>query len=475
MSVILRLYFKYFHYAGVLFAFLALANQAKSQTFSVDSVIYNGPIEKFINLVFLSDGFKESELAAYKTSVQKSGSNFLNVSPFVEYRNYFNVFAINVPSKESGSDHPRTAPDCPPESEHPKLVVDTYFNTTFDSNNIHRLLVSNNYSGINSVIMNNFPLFDQNIMLVNTVYYGGSGGSTSIASLHSSTNELVLHESGHTFAALGDEYWAGDGYAGEKVNMTKETNPELVKWKNWLGVDGVGIYQHGTSGVAASWYRPHENCKMRVLGKNFCPVCKEAITLKILQKFGTPVKSYSPEQPTISLNAQPIVFKVSLYKPNPNTLRTKWFLNGNNIALNSDSLTLNSNQLVNGINSLSVQVLDTTALIRAESHAKTNTYTINWTVSKTISGSNKLTGPSGLKIYPNPFTSEFVIECEGNQEITKFEIINAIGQVVSSGSFTAKTIVDATNLDAGIYIVKIENKKTTEFKKIIKAGLQSAP
>jgi hypothetical protein len=465
---ILRLRFKNFHYAVMLFTLCAFAFPAKAQTYHVDTVIYNGPIEKYINLVFLSEGFKESEFAAFKTSVQKSGSNFLNVSPFSEYRNYFNVFAINVPSKESGSDHPRTAPDCPPESEHPKLVVDTYFNSTFDSNNIHRLLVSNNYSGINSVIMNNFPLFDMNIMLVNTIYYGGSGGSTSIASLHSATNEVVMHESGHTFAALGDEYWAGDGYAGEKVNMTKETNPQLVKWKNWLGVDGVGIYPCGTSGLAASWYKPHEKCKMQALGFNFCPVCKEAITLKILQKFGTPVKSFSPEQPNITLSTQSLPFKVYLYKPNPNTLRTKWFLNGNKIAMNSDSLTLNSNQLVAGINSLSVEVLDTTALIRAETHSKTNTYVINWTVNKTISGSNNLTDLSGIKIYPNPFTSEFVIELEGNREKTRFEIINAIGQVVSSGSFIVKTTIDATNLDAGIYIVKLENEKTISFKKIIK-------
>jgi hypothetical protein len=468
MQVILKLRFKKFHYAGLLFTVFALAFPAKAQTYHVDSVIYNGPIEKFINLVFLSDGFKESEFAAFKTSVQKSGSNFLNVSPFAEYRNYFNVFAIDVPSKESGSDHPRTAPDCPPESEHPKLAVDTYFNTTFDSNNIHRLLVSTNYSGINSVIMNNFPLFDMNIMLVNTIYYGGSGGSTSIASLNSSINELVLHESGHTFAALGDEYWAGDGYAGEKVNMTKETNPQLVKWKNWLGVDGVGIYPCGTSGLAASWYKPHEKCKMQAFGFNFCPVCKEAITLKILEKFGTPVKSFSPEQPNIKLDTQSIQFKVDLYKPNPNTLRTKWFLNGNNIALNSDSLILNSNQLVPGINSLSVQVLDTTSLIRSESHAQTNTYTINWTVSKTMSGSYNFTTLTGLNIYPNPFTSQFVIEFEGNREITRFEIINAIGQVVSSGSFMVKTTVDATRLDAGLYLVKLENKKSTEFRKIIK-------
>ncbi len=450
--------------AGLIF----ISPKAKSQIFKVDTIFYNGPVTKCINIVFLSEGFKDSAFPDFVKKVETSANNYLSESPFAQYRSYFNVFAILVPSNENGADHPRTAPDCPSESAHPKLTVDTYFNSTFDSNNIHRLLVVGNYTAVNSVIMNNFPLFDQKIILVNTPYYGGSGGSNAVASLHSSVNELVLHESGHTFGKLGDEYWAGDGYAAEKVNMTKESNPDLVKWKNWLGVDGVGIYQHGTSGVPALWYRPSQKCKMRSLGNEFCPVCKEAILLKILQKFGTPVKFFSPEQQNLTVTNESVQFKINLYKPVPNTLRTKWFLNGKMISMNTDSVLLNPERMLPGMNRVSFEVLDTTALIRSESHAKTNTDTITWNVNKIISSIDNINRPHIFDVYPNPFSDELFIESGNYNRPTKYEITNTLGQLVSSGRLLDKKRMDTRRLKPGVYIVRLVNDTDEEFRKIVK-------
>ena len=50
-----------------------------------------------------------------------------------------------------------------------------------------------------------------------------------------------------------------------------------VKWKRFIGKNGVGVYEYDNGGDG--WYRPHENCKMRFLGKQyaFCEVCKEQI------------------------------------------------------------------------------------------------------------------------------------------------------------------------------------------------------
>lgn len=445
-----------------------IAPKAKSQIFKVDTIIYNGPVTKCINLVFLSEGFKDSALADFVKKVETSANNYLDVSPFKQYRNYFNVFAIRVPSKESGADHPRTAPDCPPESEHPKLVTDTYFNSTFDSGNIHRLLVTGNYAAVNSVILKNFPLFDQKVMLVNTPYYGGSGGSTAVASLHSSVNELVLHESGHTFAALGDEYWAGDGYAGEKVNMTNETNPELVKWKNWLGVEDVGIYKHGTTGVPALWYRPSQKCKMRALGNEFCPVCREAILLRILQKFGTPVKFFTPEQQNLTVTSESVQFKIDLYKPSPNTLRTRWFLNGKIICMNTDSMRLNPEHMVPGMNMVSFEVLDTTALIRSESHAITNTDTITWNVNKITSSLDNIKRSHKFDVYPNPFSDELFIESVNQNHPAKYGITNTLGQLVSSGRFLDKKRINTSRLKPGVYIIRLIIDTDEEFRKIVK-------
>lgn len=365
-----------------LFQILTGKNNVSAQSFTVDTILYNGTPDKFINFVFMGDGFQTSGFSDFSTNVQNTSDYLFNISPFAEYKSYFNVFAIRVPSTDSGTDHPRTAPDCQNETSHPVLSVNTYFNSTFDYNFIHRLLVPS-YSLVNNVLINNFPLHDQKFVLINSPYYGGSGSSngTATASLHTSSLAIMVHELGHSFAGLADEYYAGDSYASERPNMTQLTNPALVKWKNWMGSDNVGIYQHCCSGNSAQWYRPHQNCLMRTMGVYFCPVCKETIVQKIHQLFGTPINSYSPNQTIISYCTQPIQFEVSLIKPIPNTLRIKWKLNGNDIAMNIDSITISSGELNIGSNALSVQVLDTTSFIRDSLHMINQIYTINWTIN----------------------------------------------------------------------------------------------
>jgi hypothetical protein len=98
-------------------------------------------------------------------------------------------------------------------------------------------------------------------------------------STHSSVPEILLHEIGHSFANLADEYWAGDVYAGEYANMTSNSDENTITWKDFLGINDVGIYPYEES---PSWYRPHQNCKMRYLGSEFCEVCKNEIEQKIL-------------------------------------------------------------------------------------------------------------------------------------------------------------------------------------------------
>ena len=73
-----------------------------------------------------------------------------------------------------------------------------------------------------------------------------------------------------------------------------------------------------------------------------------------------------------------------------------------------------------------------------------------------------------LRIYPNPVGSELIIEIKGNNEILNFEILNTIGQVVFKGNLLDKTTVQTSNLSPGVYLIKLENGKTFEFKKIIK-------
>ena len=178
------------------------------------------------------------------------------------------------------------------------------------------------------------------LILVNSTVYGGSGGEFPISSMASSANEIAIHELGHSLFNLLDEYYPGDGRLREDINSTQESDPSLIKWKNWLNNDGVGVYAYGTSGEAATWNRPHQNCKMRYLGRDFCAVCKEGMVEKI-HDLVSPVNSFSPnsdapvENPTF-----PLDFELTLIKPNPNTLESVWTLNGTTIGNNVDMVSL---------------------------------------------------------------------------------------------------------------------------------------
>jgi surface protein len=75
---------------------------------------------------------------------------------------------------------------------------------------------------------------------------------------------------------------------------------------------------------------------------------------------------------------------------------------------------------------------------------------------------------SNLEVYPNPFTNELTIEIEGNSCEAEIEIINAIGQAVYKGNIVNQTTIPTGSIAPGVYLIRFENNKTLEFKKIIK-------
>jgi hypothetical protein len=73
-----------------------------------------------------------------------------------------------------------------------------------------------------------------------------------------------------------------------------------------------------------------------------------------------------------------------------------------------------------------------------------------------------------IKIYPNPVTNELTIEFEGNAVETEFNVINSIGQVISTGILFEKTVVKTESFAPGIYLVRLKSGNTIQFKKVIK-------
>ena len=107
---------------------------------------------------------------------------------------------------------------------------------------------------------------------------------TVTTSDHPTFRPVLVHEFGHAYGGLGDEYFYDDGYETMYPADTEPWEPNLTtlidfqsKWADMLSVPGVGVFEGGgyqSKGV----YRPAQDCRMKTNeAKNFCPVCSRAL------------------------------------------------------------------------------------------------------------------------------------------------------------------------------------------------------
>ena len=438
--------------AAILVIVLALPVIGTAQVFPVQTILENGLPEKRINYVFLSDGYQAAELPAYIGQIQAMRDFLFTQPPFQQYRNFFNMYAISVPSVESGADHPGTAADEGAGGTQPITTVNTYFNSTFDYASIHRLVVPQNTLAIGNVLIDNFPNYDQAFVLVNSPYYGGSGGSYPASTTDASSQEIAIHEIGHSFAALADEYAIGG--QGEAPNRTANADPATIRWKNWLGDAGIGIFPVGIDG----WQRPHEACKMRFLGVPFCAVCTEAFIDRIYA-FVTPIYSAAPAAATVAVTG-PTTFSANLTRPEPNTLNTAWQLNGTTIASSTDSVLISPVQLDTGSNTLTLYVTDQTALARTYLPNAGYVFSQSWSLTKASSPVQTVGQPDKFyyQLSPNPTID--VLTISGNLDYsTKLgvELYSEFGERVYAHSLQVEGAYQhdlrMTVFASGIYTV----------------------
>ncbi len=352
--------------------FIILCFKVYSQKFNVDTLYKTGSIERRLNVVILGDGFTQEELPTFRAEAKKFADFFLGYEPYNRYRDYFNFVAIPTPSKESGVTNPGTAPDAYPDQ--PVGVRDTFYGATFGTVT-HRGVYVTKYNVVNNVLAYNFPAYDLVVIIVNTPFYGGTGGSYAVHTLHHSANTIGAHEIGHTLTHLADEYWPGGGW--ETSNMTQNGNPVSVRWKKWLGEFDVQTYPHGTEGDAKKWFKPtNGRCLMEYLSQQMCAVCKEATTETILSQV-SPVDKIEPDTAGILPLNSPKVFKLGLLKPQPNTLLVEWRMNGELIKKGLDEITLDPpNNRINSI--LTATVFDSTKLSRRDDTRKQRTWAVQW-------------------------------------------------------------------------------------------------
>jgi hypothetical protein len=280
----------------------------------------SAPRNRAFNIVMLAEGFTAAEQTAFDTACTAFDTAFRATPPFTDLSPAINVFRVNVSSTDSGADDPTATGGT-------GATPRTYFDATFGSGGIRRLLVCNQTTAL-SVAAAQVPEFTTVLVVVNSTVYGGSGGSIGTYSLAGGATEIAIHEMGHTAFGLADEYpyWAGGNETGRdhhpateptEPNVTVNTNRNTLKWR-WAVAAGTAIptmsnpscatVDNRASTVAAGTvgefegahyyhcgaYRPEYDCKMRNLGVPFCAICRAVIWNRIGPLATLPARTRTP-------------------------------------------------------------------------------------------------------------------------------------------------------------------------------------
>ena len=440
----------------LLLCMLTMAVSAqKNYKFEVDTLRWAG--DKCINIVFLGDGYVESELGTFKMDAAKQMNSFLKQDPYKRYSKYFNFVCIPTPSNENGAG---LTPDKP---------KDTMYKVCFGTSGVDRMPWPTDWTAVNKVLSTNFPSYDMVAIITDTTKYGGGGGGKFICyTKNESSIQTLYHESGHSFGSLADEYW----YAGrEAANMTRTKDPEKIKWKNWLGYQQVGIYPFYGTNEDSNYVRPHQNCLMRYLGKPFCAVCKEALVERV-HNIVNPIREQDPKLRVPSINDSTITLKITTLKPTPNTLKTIWTFRGDTIASKVDSVKIITDDLPNGTYTAVVSVEDTTLLQRVDNHTKLHAKTVTWRLKREVTGITATSVQNGYAIAPSPFTTRLTVTREKATGMPlRVELVSLSGQVCAkakSGGSNSCTL-NTSNLPNGVYVARIyDGKDLVLTRKVLK-------
>ncbi len=427
--------------------FIALISwMTGSAQYKMDTILYAGDSKIFTDIVFLGDGFKEDEMQTFIDFVKKQTSSFFGKMPWEQYRNRFNVFCIETPSNESGAG---MTPDAP---------IDNFFGVCFGTSGVDRMPWPTKFGVVYDVLTTTKPDYDIVPIVVNSYKYGGGGGVPFICySMEENSIETLRHEFGHAFAGLADEYW----YKGkESANMTQIIDP--VKWQSWMGTDEVGTYRYSEKPEEEgyTWYRPHQDCLMRYLNREYCPVCREALIEKI-HVTSKDIISFTPEnEQALMFDGQKATFKLNLLKPDPNTLRTNWLLDGTNAGHNVEEITLNSSQLQEGTHNLTVMVEDTTLLVHTENHTALHGHSVTWEiVSDGSTAISSAAQSEDFTIGPLPFSSHISFSStKPIQGPVRMELLDLSGRTLVSvheSSGASVLTLNTSHIPSGIYILRI--------------------
>lgn len=248
------------------------------------------PTEK-IDVAIVAEGYTAMQTDDFYRDAQTAVESILSHEPFKSYANRFNFVAVAAASQDSDVSIPKEGlwRNTALSSHFSTFYSDRYL-TTLHQRDLHNLLARIPYEHI--------------IILANTYTYGGGGiynAYTLTTTHHAAFRPVVVHEFGHSFGGLADEYYYDDQYENYYSSSAEPWEPNLTtlhnfaqKWQDLLPkrtpiptpvdkkhTDRIGVYEGGGY-MSKGVYRAFPDCRMKTNEcAAFCPVCQRALSRMI--------------------------------------------------------------------------------------------------------------------------------------------------------------------------------------------------
>lgn len=332
-----------------------------------------------LNLVIVGDGFTDAEQEKLRNAAYEFSKVFFSFKEIGMHREGWSIHVLDAHSAESGADDPTT-----------NTTVDTLFDGHFGCANIYRLYCVNE-SKVFDYVLQHYPQHDFVLVVGNTTIYGGAGGRVATYTLNEQAIDIAVHELGHTFARLADEYDYGstataleytqslceDCYA----NVTAETDLTKVKWRHWFSSpndpvqNGVGLFE-GAFYQPHGFYRPKNDSFMRTLRAPIGEVNAEAWANQLYQTIGMYHSPQPQDENVLQLRGQELQFSLELSVGSAQQ-QIKWLLNGQPLPQFDNKTSISCCQDQQQNYQLSAVITDISGLIKKPSLQSTE---VKWNV-----------------------------------------------------------------------------------------------
>ena len=198
------------------------------------TVVENGPAAEKVDLLVMGEGYTDAELPKFQSDLKRLLGKLFDTEPFKSRKRDFNVRALQLPASKSGVHRPRTRDDR-------RTAISTEYNI-FDSERY--VLTLDNRALRDAASAAPYDFLE---ILVNEKQYGGGGifMDQATAAVDTGFAEYVfVHEFGHHFAGLADEYYTSDvAYATGAAEHPEPWEPNATangahpKWMDLVDKD----------------------------------------------------------------------------------------------------------------------------------------------------------------------------------------------------------------------------------------------